>query len=796
MEQNNPSRLAPDFATGLTNRQVAGRIAQGLANTKPNETEKSALDIVRDNTITLFNLLNVGIAACLFVVGAYRNMLFMAVVVVNTLIGIVQEIRSKRLIDKLTLISMPKAVVVRDGHQKEIAVEDLVLDDVFIVKTGGQIGADAIVQDGEIEVNEALLTGEADPVVKRAGDFLLSGSFVVSGQCYAKVEHVGDSNYAMSIEKDAKRDKRLHSELMSVLNRIVRFTGIFMAPLGLILVLRAVFLLKLSLYETVVTTSAALIGMMPKGLVLLTSISLAVGVIRLAKRNTLIHELFGIETLSRVDTLCLDKTGTLTEGRMRLHQWIPLGNRPKQEIERMIGAFVHAQTDASATMAAVRRHFESQPPIPPVQVTPFSSARRWSAVTFEGFSVLMGAPDVLWPIERAESFPPMISEAENEGARVILFALSGEPVGKQLPVDLEPCAVITLNDPLRSDAREIMQYFKDEGVAIKIISGDHPQTVSAIARQAGIEDADDWIDCSQMTEEGAIRRAALRYTVFGRVNPWQKRLLIQTMREAGQTVAMTGDGVNDVLALRDADCSITLASASDAARYISQIVLLDNNFGALPSIMMEGRRAVNNITRTAALYLCKTVYSFVVTFIAVLFAMRFPYIPIQLTLIGTLFEGIPSFVLAMEHNRARINKDFFGTVLRRALPSGLVIASMVALCNAVMPAIGWNGAQIATACVYLTGIFCAVLLFLACRPFNMLRRLLFLSMTALFFILSACAPALFEIQPLTLNMAGWLGGFTLIGLALLWLYTRAAQRLIRFARGLGGMSAQIKEELP
>ncbi len=795
MEQSSPPRMQPDTDTGLTNRQVGEQINRGLVNARPKDTEKSVWDIVRDNTITLFNLLNAGIAVCVCMVGAYRNMLFMAVVVINTLIGIVQEIRSKRLIAKLTLISMPKALVVRNGEQREIAVEEMVLDDIVILQTGRQIGADAIVQRGSIEVNEALLTGEADPVEKTPGDFLFSGSFVVSGRCHAKVEHIGEMNYATSIEKDAKRHKRIHSELMDVLNRIVRFTGAFMLPLGLMLVMRAAFLLHLSPYDMVVTTAAALIGMMPKGLVLLTSVSLAVGVIRLAKKNTLIHELFGIETLSRVDMLCLDKTGTLTEGHMRLSDWIPMGERSKAEIERAIGAFVHAQADTNATMDAVRTYFENQPAVPPTHVVPFSSTRKWSAVTFEGMgSVLMGAPDVLWPYQAGEGLPPSIAQAESCGTRVILFALSNQPVDRELPDDRKPCAIIMLSDPLRPDAREILDYFRSEGVAIKIISGDHPHTVSALASQAGLEDSNNCIDMSTVTEAAAIRRAATRYTIFGRVNPWQKRLLIQSLREAGHTVAMTGDGVNDVLALRDADCSITLASGTDAARYISQIVLLNNDFASLPSVLSEGRRVVNNITRTASLYLCKTVYSFAVIFIVVFSNMHFPFIPIQLTLIGVLLEGIPSFVLAMEPNREHINEDFFGTVLKRAVPSGLVIASLVALANALMTPLGWSAPLIGTVCVYLTGIFCSILLFKACRPFNHLRRMLWTCMTALFVALPVLWPSFFEMQPFTLAMAGWIGILSAIGLVLLWLYTWSVTKLVTIAQQNGSTSSMQQEE--
>ena len=777
MEQG-ASRLHPGVLTGLDAKQVHEQIQRGLVNVQPKGTQKTVWQIVRDNTFTLFNLFNVSIAVCIFLVGAYRNLLFMALVFINTLLGIVQEIRTKKLVAKLSLLSVPRAHVVRDAKVSDIGVDELVLDDIVLLQTGNQIVADSIVQDGEVEVNEALLTGEADPIQKRAGDMLLSGSFVISGRCYAKVEHLGKQNYAVSLEQDAKRHKKFHSKLMDTLDQVVKITGFYILPFGIILMLRSLLLLHLPINEAVTTTAAALLGMMPKGLVLLTSASLMLGVVKLAKCKTLIHELFGIETLSRVDMLCLDKTGTLTQGHMQVSDWKPLCNLDKREIEDRIGGFLYAQTDANATIEAMRRFFKSVPVQGETNIQPFSSARKWSAVSFANKgSVLMGAPDILWP-KQLGKMPAEIAEFEREGARVILFAQSEQQVQRELPNDIVPLAAVALLDPLRVDAGEILEFFRQEGVAIRIISGDHPNTLKAIAKKAGMPDFENAIDMKDIQDEREIQKAALSYTIFGRVSPQQKRILIRALHDAGHTVAMMGDGVNDVLALRDADCSITLASGTEAARNISQIVLLDNNFASLPNVVMEGRRVVNNIQRTASLYLVKTVYSFGITLITILSAIHYPYIPIQLTLIGTLMEGIPSFFLAMEPNGNRIDKRFFDVVLQRALPTGLVIATLVALVNAVSGPIGLDYRQIGTLCVYITGAFCSALLYRACRPFNNMRLLLWTAMSVLFILICTVFPGVFLMQSPSWLLAMQAGIFILSGAGLLWLYSKAVTKLL------------------
>jgi cation-transporting ATPase E len=785
MESCQPvERLHPSATNGLSAHQVEDQVHKGLVNRKQKDAGRSNWDIVRDNAFTLFNLFNVSLAVAVFLVGAYRNLLFMALIAINTLIGIVQEIRSKQLVDRLKLISQPKVTVVRDAKQALLAVEQLVLDDVMILEAGRQIGADAVVLQGEIEVNEAFVTGESEPLKKGTGDELLSGSFVVSGMCYAKVEHVGSANYAATIEAHAKRHKRIRSELLETLDRIVKFTGLFIIPLGAVMLARSLLFLKLPLSDAVVTTVAALIGMMPRGLVLLTSMSLAVGVIKLGRRKTLVNELFGIETLSRVDMLCLDKTGTLTRGSMSVSQVLPQGDATMEEIQAEVGAFLAAQTDSNATIQAIRQRFEACFAQANAAVVPFSSARKWSAVSIGNRSLVMGAPDVLYP-HTGTPQPDCIAAYEDEGARVILFAKSGQAVDDQLPGGLTPLCIVVLRDPLRDDAREILNYFDQQGVAIRLISGDSVKTLRAIAKQAGVREADKWIDLSAVTDEDELKRAALAYTVFGRAKPGQKRVIIDALKQAGHTVAMVGDGVNDVLALRDADCSIAMASGTDAARTISQIVLLGDDFAALPAVVNEGRRVVNNITRTASLYLVKTVYSFLLAFVTVIFGIRYPFIPIQLTLIGVLMEGIPSFVLTLEPDNRRIGNRFFESVLSRAVPSGLVIATLVSLAHAFAPRLGIGQHEIATVCTYLTAIFCAILLFIACQPIDALRGSLFVAMTGLFFVAANVFAGLFNLLPLTGSLLVRIVLLTAVGLILLYGYTIATKKSFALAQRRG-----------
>lgn len=745
-------RLQPSPDAGLSEEQVRGQMERGLNNTQPLHNTKTVGQIIRDNTLTLFNLFNFGLAACIAAVGAYENLLFLIIIVVNILVGIVQEIRSKRMVEKLSLISMPRAVVIREGREQAIPVEDLVLDDITLHRMGGQICVDAVVVRGEAEVNEALLTGEAEPVRKGPGDLLLSGSFVVSGACRARVEHIGAENYATKIALDAKKYKKAHSDLMDALNKIVKFTGIFLVPLGILLVLHSWLVLGDSLRDIVVSTSAALLGMMPKGLVLLTSVSLVVGVIKLAKKKTLVQELFCIENLSRVDMLCLDKTGTITQGCMTVSEILPLTDRPPFGVEEAVGSLVAALEDNNATFQALRDRFPHPAGWTATARTPFSSARKWSSVTFEGHgTVLVGAPEVLLQ-GRTDRLPTQVAQREAAGCRVLLAAYAPQAVEDgRLPETVVPVAALVLEDPIRPDAKETLDFFAKQDVELKIISGDNPVTVSSIAQQAGLPRAQAYVDASTLKDEDAVRDAAEKYAIFGRVSPLQKRQLVRALQEKGHTVAMTGDGVNDVLALKDADCSIAMASGSDAARQISQLVLLDSNFSALPSVVMEGRRVINNITRTAVLFLVKTIFSFLLSFLTLVFSIPYPFIPIQLSLISAVVEGIPSFFLTFEPSQERIQGNFLSTVLRQAFPCALVIVLNIILAQKLGQAFSFTEMEISTLCVYLTAAVWLFQLLRVCLPLNRWRAILWGSMVALFCLSAYWLRGLLDIATLTLH---------------------------------------------
>lgn len=739
-------------AQGLTSQQVEERTAQGKVNRQPDQITKSTGRIIFENVFTWFNAFNAAIGICIAAVGAYKNLLYLGVILLNTLIGIVQELRSKKVVEKLSLISAPHAAVIRDGRLAKIRTEELVLDDVMQLKLGSQVCADARIVSGEAEVDESLLTGESEPVRKEIGAPLLSGSFIVSGTCYAQVEHVGADNYASKIAAEAKKYKKADSALMKSLNQIVKFTSLFVIPVGALLFINSRFFLGETIRDAVLSTSGALLGMMPKGLVLLTSVSLAVGVIKLASRKTLVQELFCIETLSRVDTLCLDKTGTLTEGKMSVCEVIELDiGRLPGGLEEAAGAFVAALDDDNATFAALKRRFAANSRWRPVQKTPFSSIRKWSSATFDGKgTILFGAPEFLLK-GQDYALPARVSEAEMEGSRVLLMAWSPEAVNGVLPRTLYPAAALVLCDPVRADAKETLGFFRRQNVDLKIISGDNPVTVSSIARQAGLHRYDSYVDVSALPDEEALKDAAEKYAIFGRVSPEQKRALVHALQDRGHTVAMTGDGVNDVLALKDADCSIAMASGSDAARQVAQLVLLESNFSALPDVVMEGRRVVNNITRTASLFLVKTIFSFLLAVLSAVFGLSYPLDPLHLTLIGIVAEGIPSFILALEPNRDRVKGDFLKTVFGRALPSALLIVLYLMIVRVLSPYLSASPMELTTLGVYLTGSIWLMQLFEVCRPFDKLRAVLWGLMTAGFFGAAILFHGFFELGMLSMR---------------------------------------------
>lgn len=777
-------RYSPPVEQGLSAAQAEERVRDGYRNLSVDPPSKTVGQIIFTNVFTFFNLVFCVLAACILFTGSYHNLLFMGVVVLNTAIGIFQEIRAKRVLDKLTLLSTPSATAVRGGTEQTLPVDELVLDDIVRFSAGNQVCADALVRSGQVEVNESLLTGEADPIVKNPGDTLLSGSFVISGQCYAQLDKVGADSYAARLTAEAKKHRKVRSEMMHSLTRLVQVISILLVPFALILFFKQVHMMDMTVNDSIVSTVAAAVGMIPEGLYLLTSVALAVSVINLSRNRTLVHELYCIETLARVDVLCLDKTGTITEGAMQVHEVVPLAGIGESSLTPIIGAYLRHSTDNNVTSQALRERFlpGSRPGQDPsgrkngsVAYTvereiPFSSARKWGAVAFAGKGTyLLGAPECIL----GSAYAPLRRQVESysaKGQRVLLFASYEGPLSPDAPLTgpVRPLALLVLSDRIRQSAPATFAYFKEQGVAIKVISGDNPAAVSEIARQAGVEGADRYVDAATLTTDRELARAAAEYTVFGRVTPQQKRALIRSLKEAGHTVAMTGDGVNDVLALKDADCSIAMAAGSDAASHVSQLVLLDSDFSAMPKIVGEGRRVINNIERSASLFLVKNIFSFLVSFVLLFAVLPYPFIPIQLTLISALTIGIPSFVLALEPTYRRIKGHFMENVLLRALPGGLTDAFCILGALAAGTLLGLSTDQISMCCTILVGLTGLLVMVLTCRPFNWIRRLLCMAMSVAFagavvalYLLDLAAP---------LGLAGWLltAGFALLMPLVMW----------------------------
>jgi len=752
--QQNVERFHPDCAAGLTDAQVAQRVRKGLVNGRGEIRTKSVSRIVRENTVTFFNILNFLFAAFILSVGSLKNLLFLGVTVCNTAIGIIQEIRAKKVIDSLSLITASKARVVRSGRDTEVPVEKIVLDDVIVLSSGNQVPADCSILDGQCEADESLLTGESDLVAKSGGDTLLSGSFLVSGKCRARVEHVGRDNYAEKIAASAKYYKKPNSEILTWTNRIIRIVAYTVIPVGALLFCKQFFFLHTTYRHAVVSTVAALISMVPEGLVLLTSVVLAVGVIRLARRKALVQELSSIEMLARVDTLCLDKTGTLTEGTMQADDVIPLNGTDRAAAERALAALAAALDDGSPTMNAVKEAFPRPPAWKCGGQVAFSSARKWSGAAFgENGSYALGACEFILGDRYAE-VRPLENRYASEGRRVLLLARvkSLSPDGID-PAGAAPLALVLLSDRIRKSARKTLEYFSGQGVDLKVISGDNPAAVANIARKAGLKNAGSYVDASTLKDGAAIREAAGKYTVFGRVTPKQKLDLVKALKAKGHTVAMTGDGVNDVPALKESDCSIAMASGSDAARSISNVVLLDSDFASMPRIVGEGRRCINNLQRSATLYLVKAIFAVLTDVLFIFLTCSYPFQPIQFTLINAVSIGIPSFVLALEPNRDRIHGKFIVNVMRKSLPGALTLTIDTAILAAVSVFFTFSAREISTLAVLLTGYAELAVLFDVCRPFHARHAALFSAMTAVFLAALLLFPALFEVVPLTLPMA-------------------------------------------
>ena len=723
---------------GLTEAEARRLREMGGGNTPPPPITKSTGQIIQENVCTLFNLFNVLIAAALALVGAWSNLLFILIIALNTAIGIVQELHAKRLVEQIAVLTAPKARVLRDGEIRELPVEELVLGDVLTLERGVQIPADALVLDGEIETDESLLTGESVPVGKTPGEELLSGSVVVSGACMARVERVGVDNYATRLTQEARAVVPDHSELLTSMGQVTRFTGFLIPPLGLLLFFQAYVLRGTPLFGAVTTTAAGLLGMLPKGLVLLITVSLAVGVAKLAKSRVLVQNLFSLESLAHVDVLCLDKTGTLTQGDMRVERVVQLTKDLPIPLADWMGAFLTHIDDNNATFQAMRACF----PIRGIPQTPtgkisFSSQRKWSAVTFPELGTLaVGAPDRM----TGTRLPEELSAEIRRGKRVLMIASTSCPVDPDGPLpEMTALAALVLSDPIRPGAAHTLDYFRREGVRIKVISGDHPAAAAAVAAQAGLEDAS-WVDMSLVNTEDELLRAAQQYTVFGRVSPEQKRQLVQAFQNQGHRVAMTGDGVNDILAMRKADCSIAMAHGSEAARQAAQVVLLDSDFTVLPNILLEGRRVVNNMTRVAGVFFVKTIYSILLSLFCVLADLPFPLIPIQVTLIDLFIEGYPAFFQSFVPDGRALTGLFLPCVLRRSLPNAMAILLSSAVLLLGGGVLGLPAGQIPLALYLVIGAVEADALLKSCLPLTSLRGFLFLTASVGFF----CAVLLFH----------------------------------------------------
>ena len=718
-------RFNADIRYGLNSDQVNEYFENGWSNEPVEPPSKTVPEIIKSNLFTYFNLVFAVLAALLILAGSFRNLTFLPVILANLFIGIIQEIRAKNTLDKLSVLNAPKALVVREGRQFSIPAEELVLDDIVIFKAGNQICADAIVVDGEVSVNESLLTGESDEISKKPGDELMSGSFIVSGECYARLDKVGEDSYISKLTLEAKAmNSEEQSEMIRVLDKLVGVVGILIIPIGLLLFGQQFFFSGASFSKSITSMVAAVIGMIPEGLYLLASVALVVSVMRLASKKVLVHDMKCIETLARVNVLCVDKTGTITENTMEVNGEIPMDGYDSQSmapLKQIISDFASAMSSDNITMKAMKDYFNKPSGRKAVSVSPFSSQFKYSGAAFEDVSYVLGAPEFVLR-EDYDNYREQIEQYSSEGYRVLVFGIyDGVIDGKALTGKVTPIGLVFLSNPIRKEAPETFKYFENQGVEIKVISGDNPVTVSQVALQAGIANADNYIDASTLTTDEAIEDAVLRYTVFGRVTPDQKRKFVRALKKAGRTVAMTGDGVNDVLALKDADCSVAMASGSDAAAQASQLVLLDSNFACMPSVVMEGRRVVNNIERSASLFLVKNIFSFLLSLFSVCFMINYPLEPSQISLISMFTIGVPAFFLALQPNKNIIQGHFLSNVLIKALPAGITDFLVVGALVVFGQVFEVGETDISTACTMLLAIVGFVIIYNISKPMNALR---------------------------------------------------------------------------
>ena len=813
--------------TGLTNEEVQERIAQGQVNNNENPNTRTYKQIILENTLTFFNFLNLVLLVLVLLVGSYKNSMFVGIIFINTVIGIIQEIRAKKTIDKLAILTESKTVVLREGKKWKISTEKLVVDDLIFLKAGEQVPADAKILEGNLEVNESLLTGEADNLPKNPGDELFSGSFVTAGQACCQIIHVGSDNYASRITSEAKEFKRHNSELRNSLNAILKVISIIIVPLGAMLFYKQYYFVGDSIRDSVVNMVAAVLGMIPEGLVLLTSVALTLGALKLAQKKTLVQELYCIETLARVDTLCLDKTGTITEGTMcveSVESYPPVyeeisdetsGNKTEsgewnndgtkssdliegsaaaeasavsaaeaiakedgssillpqeesetgaekhrqedtakiREIEHIMGNLLSVLKDQNATADALRARFKVFQDMELDHVIPFSSDRKYSGAAFkDAGTYLMGAAQFLFPEGNPELMEYCGSFAE-EGLRVLVVAHS-ENVneGTEIPEELEPVGLLLLTDVIRAEAPDTLAYFESQGVDLKVISGDDPVTVSAIAKRAGLKNAEQYVDATTITTQEEMDEAVATYSVFGRVTPQQKQAMVKSLQAQKHTVAMTGDGVNDVLALKEADCSIAMAEGSDAAKNIANVVLLDSNFAAMPEIVNQGRRVVNNIRTAASMFLIKTIFSVLLSLITIFFGDSYPFEPIQMSLISACAVGIPTFLLAQENNYEKIDHTFLRHVFMNAFPAAVTITGCVFTVMLVCQNVYHSNLMLNTACVLVTGWNYMAALKTVYAPLNRYRKVIIYSMQVIFFAAAVILQDLLTLGSLEFGM--------------------------------------------
>lgn len=813
--------------TGLTNEEVQERIAQGQVNNNENPNTRTYKQIILENTLTFFNFLNLVLLVFVLLVGSYKNSMFVGIIFINTVIGIIQEIRAKKTIDKLAILTESKTVVLREGKKWKISTEKLVVDDLIFLKAGEQVPADAKILEGNLEVNESLLTGEADNLPKNPGDELFSGSFVTAGQACCQIIHVGSDNYASRITSEAKEFKRHNSELRNSLNAILKVISIIIVPLGAMLFYKQYYFVGDSIRDSVVNMVAAVLGMIPEGLVLLTSVALTLGALKLAQKKTLVQELYCIETLARVDTLCLDKTGTITEGTMCVEsvesyppvydeisdetsgnktapgEWNNNGTKSSdlsegsaaaeasavsaaeaiakedgssilllqeesetgakkhrqedtakiREIEHIMGNLLSVLKDQNATADALRARFKVAQDMELDHVIPFSSDRKYSGAAFkDAGTYLMGAAQFLFPEGNPELMEYCGSFAE-EGLRVLVVAHS-ENVneGTEIPEGLEPVGLLLLTDVIRAEAPDTLAYFESQGVDLKVISGDDPVTVSAIAKRAGLKNAEQYVDATTITTQEEMDEAVAMYSVFGRVTPQQKQAMVKSLQAQKHTVAMTGDGVNDVLALKEADCSIAMAEGSDAAKNIANVVLLDSNFAAMPEIVNQGRRVVNNIRTAASMFLIKTIFSVLLSLITIFFGDSYPFEPIQMSLISACAVGIPTFLLAQENNYEKIDHTFLRHVFMNAFPAAVTITGCVFTVMLVCQNVYHSNLMLNTACVLVTGWNYMAALKTVYAPLNRYRKVIIYSMQVIFFAAAVILQDLLTLGSLEFGM--------------------------------------------